>query len=202
MESKMLEELLESYNKLEQQQEEYLNLIYAKREKYHWEFLSSNEFKKLKSKLEETSDEKEKIEKLIMLKKEPMASNDKIDLRKKGNQINDRYYIFIHNTDICVGTIEYRGYHCNPIIGDVGSTIYEQYRRQGYASEALKLLGDLLQKNEIDSVWITVQKWNIPSIKTIEKCEGYLIKEHENGILQYEFKTIKKELEDKDIIIK
>ena len=195
-----LEELFESYNKLKQKQDEDLDLISQQSEKYHWEFLSSNEFEKLESKLEEINDEKKKVEKIIMLKKEPMASNDKIDLRKKGDQINDRYYIFIHNTDICVGIIEYRGYHCNPIIGDIGYNIYEQYRRHGYASEALKLLGNLLQKNEIDSIWITVSKNNIPSIKTIEKCGVQLTKEHENGVLQYECKTLSIDLEESKII--
>ena len=140
----------------------------------------------------------QEIDRTILLAKDPVAMSNKIDLRTIENDICTKYYIFLHETDICIGEIGYRGYHNESIFGDVGYSIDEEYRGNNYSYEALLLLSDWLLKNGIDSFIITVNKNNIPSIKIIEKYGGLLLGE-EGEILKYECKTVRLSITDQQI---
>ena len=132
----------------------------------------------------------QEIDKIILLTKLPVASSDRIDLRVIGNEICNQYYIFLHGTDICVGKIDYRGYHIQSTLGDIGYEINEEYRGNNYSYEALLLLSNLLSENGIDSFVITSNKNNIPSVKIIEKYGGLLLEE-DSELLKYECKTLR-----------
>ena len=198
-----IDELKELQNDMYIKYNELCNLYddcnYERKFKDNYEL--ERKYKKLKKELNILSKKMHEIEKWIMLKKEPIAFSNKIDLRKSSKELEGRYLIFLHNTDIDIGEIKYNGYH--QLFGDMSYFIYkEEYRGHGYAYEALRLLGDLLQKNGINDFWLTVQKNNIPSLKTIEKYGGYVIEEFDHDALLYECKTLSKDLEEESKIIK
>ncbi len=68
------------------------------------------------------------------------------------------------------------GYHTNEFLGDVGFVIDPEYRGNSYAYHALCLVGELLKEKGIEDFWISAYKTNIPSVKTIEKYGGVVIK--------------------------
>jgi len=149
---------------------------------------NTREYLEKEKELTELEKEEKEIEKKILLTSPPVASNDKIDLRVIDNEIETLYYIFLYKTDICIGKIRYYGNHIDSVTGDVGYEIYEEYRGKHYSYEALLLLSDLLKAHGIDSFIVTIAKYNIPSIKIIEKYGGILLEDN-NGILKYECKT-------------
>jgi predicted acetyltransferase len=122
----------------------------------------------------------EEIEYEILLLTPPIKENEKIDLRKT---VRGRYIIFIHNSKIPVGEINYRAYHSSEIFGDIGYTVHEEFRGNNYAFEALQLLSELLYEEGIPDFWISTYDSNIPSLKTIEKYGGTIIKTERNIIL-------------------
>ena len=156
----------------------------------------------------------DKVEAEIWIKKPPVATNNIIDLRKgsiafapiKEEVITGMYDIYLHNTNTYIGCIMYSGYHCHNIYRDVGFQINKEYRGHGYAYQALTLLSNLLYKKGINDFWITVDKDNIPSIKTIKKYGGKLLKEYKSGLLEnpaildFECKTRKIEFENENNI--
>ena len=78
--------------------------------------------------------EAEKIDGMIYFKNHPVIeSNRKIDLRKSNNLSEEDdnligdYNIYLHNTDIQIGFISYRGYHCKEMDRDIGYMIYDEY---------------------------------------------------------------------------
>lgn len=136
----------------------------------------------------------------IYYKIPPVAHNALIDLRKSedysiGNMhCNDavgQYYIYLHNTKICVGSIDYRGYHVHEYFGDAGGFVDEEYRGNGYLYQALALLKKMLYENEIEDFWVSAQQDNISSIKTIEKLGGILLKNPADGVALYKVLTKK-----------
>ena len=137
------------------------------------------------------------ISDIIYYKIPPVVSNDIIDLRKSkdvcvenidSDDTIGQYYIYLHNTKICIGNIDYRGYHVHEYFGDAGGFVDEEYRGNGYLYQALTLLKKVLYKNKIEDFWISSYQDNIPSIKTIEKLGGSLLK-NSNNIFLYKVKT-------------
>ena len=63
------------------------------------------------------------LRELIRFKKEPIASNDKIDLRANEEGLNQEYWIYLHGTCTIIGKISYRGYHKEEIDADLGYDI-------------------------------------------------------------------------------
>jgi len=59
--------------------------------------------------------------------------------------------------------------------GNIGYTIYEKYRGNGYAAKAVTLLLTLAKKHSMSYLYITCNPDNIPSIRTCEKAGGKLI---------------------------
>ena len=137
------------------------------------------------------------ISETIYFKVPPVAYNDIIDLRRtKDYSIENmycddtvgQYYIYLHNTKTCVGSVDYRGYHVHEYFGDAGGFVDYEYRGNGYLYQALTLLRKMLNENKVEDFWVSANQDNIPSIKTIEKLGGILLKKS-NEIFLYKVKT-------------
>ncbi len=106
----------------------------------------------------------------------PVSSDGEIELRMYhdpfSNDIDSYYDILLCGSKTRVGYITYRGYHTDDFCGDVGYGIEEEYRGNGYACKAMRLLGDILKRHNIDDFWVSAYNDNIPSIKSIIKYGG------------------------------
>ena len=195
-----IDELKELQNDMYIKYNELCNLYddcnYERKFKDNYEL--ERKYKKLKKELSILEMKMREIEKNIFLKYEPITFNEKIDLRKETKKLEGVYSIFLHNTNICIGEIKYKGYH--QFGGDMSVFIDKQYRGHGYAYEALRLLSDLLQKNGIGDFWLAVEKKNIPSLKTIEKYGGQVVSDFGPAALLYECKALSIDLEESKII--
>ena len=143
-------------------------------------------------------DEALSIKRKIHLLKAPGVEGKNVDIKELTKNKSTNYYIYLHATDTIIGEISYRGYHVKKTLGDIGYEIYEEYQGNGYAYEALSLLGEKLNQDGIDDFWIATTIDNIPSKKIIEKYGGVLF-DKEDNILVYSCKTKKKELKKKTI---
>lgn len=202
-----LEELLKLKQKLENDLEECYEMkhnIYKKMEELKEPDDILKEKKQLVKRTWDIEENIGKIEELIYFKIPPLATNDIIDLRKSrehpledqnDNNLIGSYEIFLHNTNISVGGIEYRGYHFHEYFADVGGEIIKEYRGNGYLYQALSLLKELLSKKGIDDFWAAANENNIPSIKTIKKLGGILL-DSKSGTELYKVPTKKIELEE------
>lgn len=120
------------------------------------------------------------------MKNDPTLSNEILDL-----YVEDRdsftqacqYNLFKHGTYEYVGNIRFYGEN-DSIFGNVSYEIEEQQRGNHYALIGLKLIGPDLAKRGINELFISAEKWNTASIKTIEKFNGKLISD-EGGLVQY-----------------
>jgi tagatose 1,6-diphosphate aldolase len=63
--------------------------------------------------------------------------------------------------------------------GHIGYEVYEPYRGHRYATRSCRLLLPFARKLGIETVLITCDPQNIPSVKTIEALGAELIKTHE-----------------------
>ncbi len=136
--------------------------------------------------------QQDELNKKVYFLKPPVGCNDKVDLRTKDGR---NYEIYLHETEILVGNVEYRGYHVSEFLGDVGGYIEEEYRGHHYIYEALCVLGEILNEQGVNDFWVTTFEENIPSKKSIERFGGQLLSSDNNppGVLLYECLTKKKE---------
>lgn len=104
----------------------------------------------------------------------PDLSDGVIDLYKSDNKNEDDYTIYLCNTEIYIGFIDYRFVKTDNI-GDIGYGILPKYRGNHYALRALNLICDSIIKRGINEVIICAKCDNIASIKTIQKFGGKLI---------------------------
>ena len=132
-------------------------------------------------------------EKLDYLKSEFIASDNEIEIKRFGNNVCNRYNIYIKGKGLKVGYIDYRGYHNSIVLGDIGYVIDYRYRGNNYAYKALCLLSNYLYENNIPDFYISVFHDNIPSIKTIRKYGGGMIIKKDNMITTYQCETREKE---------
>lgn len=202
-----LEELIKLKQKLENDLEKCYEMkhnIYKKMEELKELDDILKEKKQLVKRTWDIEENIGKIEELIYFKIPPLATNDIIDLRKSrehpleeqnDNNLIGCYEIFLHNTNISVGGIEYRGYHFHEYFADVGGEIIKEYRGNGYLYQALSLLKELLSKKGIDDFWAAANENNIPSIKTIKKLGGILL-DSKSGTELYKVPTKKIKLEE------
>lgn len=105
--------------------------------------------------------------------KEPDLTDNEIDIYLsdiKGDTFKGT--IFLHNSPITIGSIEYRGSTKNSSIGDIGYYIDIEYRGNNYAYKALCLIKEKLLKSNITKVVITTNHDNIASQRIIEKFGG------------------------------
>ena len=84
-----------------------------------------------------------------------------------------KYYIYSFEHEKIVGTIEYK----NTTLGseDVGYKIFSDYRRQGFASSALRILCRELYSRGIRSFTASVDNTNVGSIKTIKNVDPEVV---------------------------
>ncbi|MBP5745613.1 MAG: GNAT family N-acetyltransferase [Lachnospiraceae bacterium] len=87
--------------------------------------------------------------------------------------VTDTFFAFDDNEKI-VGIIDLR-HTLNDFLKDFGNSGYSVIpgqRRKGYASAMLKSLLDVARENGMDELHLSVERSNIPSIKTITKNGG------------------------------
>lgn len=84
-----------------------------------------------------------------------------------------KYYIYSFEHEKIVGTIEYK--NTTLASEDVGYKIFSDYRKQGFASSALRILCRELYSHGIRSFTASVDNTNIASIKTIKNCDPEVI---------------------------
>ena len=121
-----------------------------------------------------------------------IISDEYIDLRKDNNKLSGRYYIYLHKTNLIIGTIEYRSYHFSEYVGDISYGVMEEFRGHNYALRALNLLSEHLFKNGVSDFWITAHKSNIASIGTVLKygVNGTILERKEqDNIIFFDCKT-------------
>ncbi len=135
-------------------------------------------------------------EKLDYYESSLIASSDELDIKRFGNNIEAMYDIYLKDQGIKVGHIDYRGYHISNITGDIGYVIDCRFNGHNYAYKALCLLSDYLNRNNINDFYISVFSDNIPSIKTIEKYGGVIIRK-DNRISTYQCITKQINIEKK-----
>ena len=89
-----------------------------------------------------------------------------------------KYKITIHNSNDIIGNIDIRiGYNENIYYGcHIGYSIEESHRGNNYASRACKIIKQIATDHGMDSVIITCNPDNFPSIRTCEKA-GLKLKE-------------------------
>lgn len=106
----------------------------------------------------------------------PDLTDGEIDIyiTNSSNQLPFNGTIYLHGTGIEVGVIDYRGPIKDKWLGDIGYTIREEHRGNGYAYKALNLISKIIASKGIDHVTITTYKDNIPSVKTIERFGGVI----------------------------
>ncbi|PCJ27027.1 MAG: GNAT family N-acetyltransferase [Flavobacteriales bacterium] len=110
---------------------------------------------------------------------------------KENQQI--RYVICLNDTEKSIGTIDLFEYEAKNQKTGIGILIAEtEYRKKGYASEALKLIIDYC-RNELNAVnlFCNITKDNTTSIRLFEKCGFQFIEERilfKNEVNYYELK--------------
>lgn len=125
---------------------------------------------------------------LRIYEQKPDLTDGEIDIYLNSNEgdIAFRGIIYLHDTPLEVGVIDYRGPCDSKWLGDIGYTINEEYRGNNYAYKALELISPVISEKGIDKVTITTYSNNIPSIKTIEKFDGVLKETTLAEVLIYE----------------
>lgn len=181
-------ELQQTLFKLKEQRNSISKLIYGKRQLINTQYKSIIECNSKQRKLmieDSINNLREEIEMLesdlenveISLLKAEMSewnlvcSNENIDLYKVSEGIDGTYFIYLHDTAEEAGVISYNPKYSNSIYGDISYSIYDDYQGHSYAFQALCMLSNYLEKNNIESIRISARKDNIPSIKTIQKYE-------------------------------
>ena len=122
----------------------------------------------------------------------PIKTGEFVDLRTNGKQTE--YFIFLHDQPVEVGSIQYRTYHADERLGDVGYHINYEYRDNGYATEALSLLSEKLYEDKVPDMWITVKDSNHKSIRVIEKNGGNILNKNK-GVILYKVPTKSRKLD-------
>lgn len=118
--------------------------------------------------------------------KRAMPSNDEVSLRISSIQGADEMkgfvpkYTFdiVRNSDgSAVGSIDLRlGYVRNLYFGgNIGYSVTEEFRGNGYAGKACKLVFEIARAHRMPYVIITCREDNIPSRKTLERLNGTLL---------------------------
>lgn len=118
---------------------------------------------------------------------QPDLTDGEIDIYLNSNEgdIAFQGIIYLHETSIEVGQIDYRGPCDSKWLGDIGYTINPGHRGNNYAYKALELISPVIASKGIERVIITTQKENIASVKTIEKFGGVLTDTIHGDILSY-----------------
>jgi len=87
------------------------------------------------------------------------------------------YYYDIYKGSDLVGKVSIR-IGCNfhsYFNGNIGYEVFKEYRGNGYAFKACKLILKVAQAHGMTELYVTCDKSNIPSYKTIEKLGAQLV---------------------------
>lgn len=131
-------------------------------------------------------------EKLTYYQSNLINSDDEIEIKRFGDEIRNKYGIYLKNEGIKIGHIDYEGYHASIIFGDIGYVIDYRFNGHHYAYKALCLLSSYLYDQGINDFYISAFNDNIPSIKTIMRYGGNIIRK-EGRIVTFQCETRKKE---------
>lgn len=141
------------------------------------------EFKKMELYSELNQVKEELLKYKDELDEDEVLKGDKVDLYKALLHDEDyeySYKICLHGTKEIVGQIEYGNSVEEPYQGwegDISYNIKEEYRGNGFALEALKLLTDRLHKEGIKEVYVATSRSNTSSQRVAEKFGGEIDKE-------------------------
>lgn len=84
-------------------------------------------------------------------------------------------FFAVDSSDEIVGIIDLR-HDLNEFLkdfGNIGYSVRPSERRKGYATEMLRLIKDVAKRVGLDSLQLSVECSNEPSVKTIKKMVGY-----------------------------
>lgn len=125
-----------------------------------------------------------------------VIENDEIVIKKFGEDIENRYSIFLKKEKTKIGGIDYQGYHKSLLEGDIGYYIYDNYRGNNYAYKALCLFSEYLCEKGIADFYISVFHNNKASIKTIKRHGGSIIYQ-DDLLTTYQCETRKRNINEK-----
>lgn len=154
---------------LDKTDEELANFLYVadNPERY-------NELCRKKNKLSE-------MYKLLSLPK--VISTDELDIYVENKGFSHYiYHLTLHEDIKEIGHIRVTYKECDDKFGNIGYEIKRQYQGCNFALKALELLEDEMIQRGLTKPIITAYPYNLPSIRTIEKFGGVLIREHDNLI--------------------
>ncbi len=102
-----------------------------------------------------------------------------LDYSTKNINNAQKYFIYLHNTNIKIGNISYDGtFDVEPSpYGNIAYQINKPYNGHNYALKALTLLASKLYQEGIKTIYISAENTNIPSIVTIQKFGGIIREE-------------------------
>lgn len=203
--NKQIDELLDYHSFYSDEILELDNRLYELRRKQN--FLTSEELEELQDlevkvpelKYKQSQERREKLDELDSKLQEiynlkfelcePIRTGNKVCIKQLSDNLCDEYMIIDKETNKKVGTISYRGKHVSAYLGDIGFTIYENYRNRGFATEALNLLSDYLYEKGIKDFWISAYKNNEHSVRIIKKYGGKDISNPNESFILYECPT-------------
>lgn len=97
----------------------------------------------------------------------------------KGYTGQSTFWLYIEDIPVGIGKIRHKlTENSRKNGGNIGYAIDPKYRGNGYGNEILRLLILEATKMNIREVLLTVDKYNYPSRKIIEKNGGYIIDEN------------------------
>lgn len=90
-----------------------------------------------------------------------------------------------------VGTINFKNSPYKTKTVEVGFSVNPNYRNNGYATTALKLLSDWAFSNKIKKITATTDKNNVASQKVLEK-NSFVVDKNDKNIVFYSKSSVKK----------
>lgn len=185
---------MDSYaQELTNKRDKVLDLISELRIKSNKTLYDSPEFYEIQKKIGEACELYNELTNELVLVLPPVKEGALVDLKSAGSPNN--YLIYLHGESVEVGGIQYRPYNRTKRFGDVGYHIDPPYQNNGYATEALALLGEKLFEDGIPDMWISVSADNGSSIRVAEKNNGKIIN-IQDGVILYEVPTRLRTLEN------
>lgn len=110
-----------------------------------------------------------------------ITSNSKIETVSPKWVLSDTFFAIRESDDKIIGIIDLK-HNLNDFLKDLGNIAYSvrpSERGKGYASQMLHLLLEYAKKYGFKEVYLSAKRNNIPSVKTIMKNGGKLVRSFE-----------------------